>query len=183
MTKEALYTWGVMRAARPDDLPALREIETAAGAAFRDIDMSEVADDEPPTIADLAEFQADGRAWVAVDATDRPVAYLLVSPVDGNAHIDQVSVHPSHARQGLGRALIEAAAVWARSRGLTGLTLTSFADVPWNAPYYERLGFHALTEDQLTSGLRTIRDHEAARGLDKWTRATMRRPTHNPPSR
>ncbi|MDP9644312.1 GNAT superfamily N-acetyltransferase [Actinopolyspora lacussalsi] len=165
----------MIRNARADELPMLREIETAAGAVFREIGMHEIADDEPPTTAELAAFQADGRAWVAVDATDRPVGYLLASLVDGDAHIDQVSVHPDHARQGLGRALIEVVVGWARGRGLPGVTLTSFARVPWNAPYYERLGFHVLPDEQLTSGLRAIRDEESARGLDSWPRVAMRR--------
>lgn len=42
-----LYTSNMIRAARSDDLPALPEIETAAGAAFRDLGMGEIADDEP----------------------------------------------------------------------------------------------------------------------------------------
>lgn len=176
-----LYTSNMIRAARSDDLPALPEIETAAGAAFRDLGMGEIADDEPPTTTELAAFQVDGRAWVAVDATDRPVAYLLVSVVDGNAHIDQVSVHPGHARQGLGGALIETAASWARSRDLPGLTLTCFARVPWNAPYYARLGFYTLADEQVTSGLRAVRDQELARGLDKWLRVVMRRPVTDLP--
>ena len=62
------------------------------------------------------------------------VAYLLLDIVDAAAHIDQVSVHPSHARRGLGRTLIEAAADWAAGEGLESLTLTTFAEVPWNAP-------------------------------------------------
>jgi GNAT superfamily N-acetyltransferase len=138
--------------------------------------MAAVADDEPLPLADLAVFQADGRAWVATDAEDRPVAYLLVGVVDDGAHIEQVSVHPSHARQGRGRALIDTAAVWASQRGLTALTLTTFADVPWNAPYYERLGFRVLPDDQATSGLRRIRQREEAAGWARWPRVTMRRP-------
>ena len=59
---------------------------------------------------------------------------LLLDVVDGAAHIEQVSVHPDHARQGLGRALIEHASSWARSRDLHSLTLTTYVDVPWNGP-------------------------------------------------
>src|SRR6476646_10082429 len=54
----------VIRLARRDDLPALREVERAAGAPFRDVGMDAVADDEPPSIEELAVFQQDGRAWV-----------------------------------------------------------------------------------------------------------------------
>ena len=165
----------MIRAARADDLPLLRQLERAAGAAFRDLDMAAVADDEPPSVADLAVFQEDGRAWVAVDDADQPVAYLLLEVVDGAAHVEQVSVHPNHARQGIGKALLDMADGWAGQRGLTALTLTTYAEVAWNAPYYRRLGFQVLTEDQMSYGLRRLREHEAARGLARWPRVTMRR--------
>lgn len=106
----------MIRHARPDDLPELRKVERAAGLPFRGIGMDAVADDEPPTVAELAAFQADGRAWVFADPDDRPVAYLLVAVVDGHAHIEQVSVRPEHARRGIGRQLIEAAREWAVAR-------------------------------------------------------------------
>lgn len=138
--------------------------------------MHAVADDEPPTIEDLTAFQQAGMAWVFADEQDRPVAYLLVDAVDGYAHIEQVSVHPSHARRGLGRQLLDAAERWADQHGLAGLTLTTYSEVPWNAPYYERLGFRVLTEEEMTEGLRSVREHEAARGLDAWPRVTMLRP-------
>ncbi len=166
----------MIRAARADDLPVLRELERAAGASFRNLGMHAVADDPPPSLAELAVFQHEGRAWVVVDDGDMPVAYLLLDVVDGNAHIEQVSVHPDHARQGLGRTLLDTAASWAKDRGLAALTLTTYADVPWNAPYYLRLGFKIMSETQITCGLRRIQEHEEARGLDVWPRVTMRRP-------
>jgi len=165
----------MIRAARFHDLPALREPERAAGAAFRELGMHAVADDEPMFIAALAVFQENRRAWVITDEADRPVAYLLADVVDGNAHVEQVSVHPAHSRQGLGSTLLDTAAMWAGQHDLAALTLTAYADVPWNAPYYQRLGFHVLDEAQMTAGLRRIREHEAARGLAAWPRVTMRR--------
>lgn len=170
----------MIRCAQPNDLNDFRDIERVAGVAFCHLGMDEIAEDEPPTLEQLAVFQTDGRAWVAVDADDRPVGYLLVEPVDGNAHIEQVSVHPNHARQGLGRELIDAAAEWARSRNLTGLTLTTFAHVPWNGPYYQRIGFETLGEHDITSGLRAIREHEAVLGLDRWPRVVMHRSLARP---
>ena len=32
----------------------------------------------------------------------------------------------------------------ARNSGFTAITLTTFADVPWNAPFYRRMGFVEL---------------------------------------
>lgn len=165
---------GMIRPARTDDLPELREVERAAGLPFRGIGMDAVADDEPPSVGELAEFQADGRAWVFADPDDRPVAYLLVAVVDGHAHIDQVSVRPEHARRGIGRHLVEVAREWAFAHDLPELSLTTYADVPWNGPYYARLGFEVVAEDDLSPGLRAIRAAEAAKGLDAWPRVVMR---------
>ncbi|MET8848031.1 GNAT family N-acetyltransferase [Amycolatopsis sp. NPDC004625] len=166
----------MIRLARPDDLPALIDVEREAGALFRDVGMAAIADDDPGSVAELAAYQSAGRAWVSVDAADRPVAYLIADVVDGCAHVEQVSVRPSHARRGLGKALIETLAEWAASRGLTALTLTTFAAVPWNAPYYERLGFRVVPEAEFGPGLRSIRLAEAARGLDAWPRVALIRP-------
>lgn len=59
------------------------------------------------------------------------------------------------------------------------LTLTTFAHIPWDAPYYARLGFETISPDQLTPGLREIRRHEASAGLDAWPRVVLSRPLLN----
>ncbi|NUP22783.1 MAG: GNAT family N-acetyltransferase [Streptomyces sp.] len=164
-----------IRPVLPGELPALQDIERAAGAAFRDLGMAAIADDEPPALDVLEHYRRAGRAWVAHDDGDRPVGYLICEPVDGALHIEQVSVHPDHAHRRIGRALLAYAADRAHEENLTALTLTTFTEVPWNAPYYERLGFRVLDEAELTPGLRKIRAHEAELGLDHWPRVCMRR--------
>ncbi|MFC9327999.1 GNAT family N-acetyltransferase [Kitasatospora sp. NPDC057015] len=161
-----------IRSVTRDELPLLRQIEWAACECFRAIGMPEIAEDEPLPVAALARYLDEGTALVVVDAADRPVAYLLAEPVDGAVHIEQVSVHPEHARRGLGRALIDHLAAHTDA---PALTLTTFAEVAWNAPYYERCGFRPLTGAELTPGLREIRRQEAAHGLDRWPRLCMRR--------
>ena len=165
----------VIRSARRDEVELLRDIERAAGEAFRGIGMAEIADDEPPAADVLAAYVRDGRAWVGTDAADVPVGYLIADPVDGGLHVEQVSVHPRAARRRVGRALIEHAAGVALGAGMVALTLTTFAEVPWNAPYYRRCGFVVLSAAELTPGLRDIRAREAAHGLDRWPRVAMRR--------
>ncbi|MEV0253697.1 GNAT family N-acetyltransferase [Streptomyces sp. NPDC050732] len=165
------------------ELPALQEIERAAGEPFRALGMAAIADDEPPSTEELDRFRRTGRAWAAVDEGDEddaPVAYLIAEPLPDAAalHIEQVSVHPRAARRGVGRALIDHAAERARAEGAAALTLTTFADVPWNAPYYARIGFRPLAESDLTPALRKIRAHEAALGLDRWPRLCMARDLH-----
>jgi hypothetical protein len=50
-----------------------------------------------------------------------------------------------------------------------------FANAPLNGPYHQRCGFVALDDEELTPGLRVIRQREAAHGLDRWPRLRMRR--------
>ncbi|THA86214.1 GNAT family N-acetyltransferase [Streptomyces sp. A0592] len=164
-----------VRVVRPEELTALQDIERAAGRCFRDIGMPEIADDEPPAVGELAFYREAGLAWVAVDGADAPVAYLIAEHVDGNLHVEQVSVHPDQARRGIGRALLDHLAGFAVGGGVPALTLTTFTEVPWNAPYYVRCGFRALGEGALTPGLWEIRAREAAHGLDRWPRVCMRR--------
>ncbi|TWD83181.1 acetyltransferase (GNAT) family protein [Kribbella amoyensis] len=165
------------RLALPSDLPSLPALEVAAGDLFRQIGRVEVAEHPPPTAEVFEHFQAAGRAWVSTDADDRPVGFVLVKLIDGAAHVEQVSVHPSSARQGRGRALIDTVDAWAAARGLPALTLSTFSSVPWNAPYYARLGFRELSADELTPGLVEVLTAEAAIGLDPAERVCMRRET------
>ncbi|QES49876.1 GNAT family N-acetyltransferase [Streptomyces venezuelae] len=163
-----------IRAVDGGELPLLQDIERAAGRWFRDIGMPEIADDEPLSVAELARYQQAGLAWVAV-GTGGPVGYLIAEPVDGLLHVEQVSVHPDSARRGIGRLLLEHVAERAVADGVPALTLTTFTEVAWNAPYYERCGFRPLGEDDLGPELRAIRDREIAHGLDRWPRVCMRR--------
>jgi GNAT superfamily N-acetyltransferase len=170
----------IIRPARTSELPALQDIERAAGQPFVGIGMPEIAWDEPPPLPVLAASAQVGLLWVASGENasgekDEPVAYLMAEVVDGCLHIEQVSVHPDSARRRVGRALIEHAAGRAAADGLAALTLTTFASVPWNAPYYLRCGFRILDDTELTPALRAIRQHEAELGLDRWPRVCMRR--------
>nr|WSW41822.1 GNAT family N-acetyltransferase [Streptomyces sp. NBC_01001] len=164
-----------IRAVHIDELPLLQAIERAAGKCFRGIGMPEIADDEPLPLDELARYQRTGLAWVAVTEADAPLAYLIADRVDGNLHIEQVSVHPDGARRRIGRSLLEHLAARAAADSIPALTLTTFEDVPWNAPYYARCGFERLADGELSPGLKDIRDREAEHGLDRWPRICMRR--------
>jgi GNAT superfamily N-acetyltransferase len=164
----------VIRPASPGDAPVLREIERLAGERFRDVGMPEIADDEPLSLEVLAGHARAGRSWVALGSAGTPVGYVLVDVVDGGAHIEQVSVRPDHQGAGVGRALIDQVRTWALASGMDALTLTTFGDVPWNAPLYEHLGFRVLTERDLGPELRALRDAETAHGLDPARRVCMR---------
>lgn len=172
----------MIRAAGPDELSRLQDIEVAAGAMFRLVGMDAIAEDPPPELSDLAAHQRDGRILVATDMANLPVAYLTLEELDGWGHIGQVTVHPDHARQDLGRRLIIEAARRAADGGLRGLTLTTFRDVEWNAPYYKRLGFTEVPDNHGSEGIRRVVAAETAHGLNRWPRVVMEMPAVAPPS-
>jgi hypothetical protein len=71
--------------------------------------------------------------------------------------------------------LVDEAERWAVRSRLSAVTLTTFRDVPWNGPWYARLGFRELGEHEWTPAIRELRDEEHRNGLDKELRIVMRR--------
>lgn len=152
----------------------MQAAEIAAGRLFAEIGMQDVADDGAHETGVLDGYVRGHRAWVA-ERGGIVCAYALADVVDGAGHLEQVTVHPDQGRQGIGRLLIDTVAAWACARGYTALTLMTFRDVPWNGPYYRRLGFEDVPEAELGPGLRQLRANEVAHGLDISIRGAMRR--------
>jgi GNAT superfamily N-acetyltransferase len=163
-----------VRTSRGEDSPGLQEIERLAGEQFRAVGLDTVADNEPASVDELAEYAAQGRSWVAVDAADQSVGFVLVDEVDGNAHVQELNVCPDHQNQGVGRALLDRVRVWATETDRSAISLTTFAEVPWNRPHYERLGFRVFAEGEIGPELRALREVETAHGLDPAIRVCMR---------
>ncbi|MEO7261691.1 MAG: GNAT family N-acetyltransferase [Jatrophihabitantaceae bacterium] len=108
-----------------------------------------------------------------------PIGYIRIEVVDGQPHIEGLSVRPRQMRRGVGTALVNAACQWAAEQGFSQLTLCTFADVPWNGPFYARLGFTEIPASTLE--LQALREREARLGLDAMgRRCVMRRPLGQP---
>ena len=162
-----------VRRAQPADIESMQQIEIAAGSLFAEIGMHDVAEDGAHETELLAEYIADGRAWVAEE--DGAVGgYALIDILDAQAHLEQVTVHPQYSRRGIGRVIIDHVAEWARGQGYTAMTLLTLRDVAWNGPYYRRLGFVDLPDAEMGPELAALRAHEAVLGLDVALRGAMR---------
>lgn len=158
-----------IRAAHPQDYSALPAIEQAAGMMYLRTRYRDLA--FGPNVS--GHLDPDDRVWVAV-CDEVVVAFAIVKIFAEFAHIHELDVHPAQARRGLGRALITHIVHWARNRGFDALTLTTFLDVPWNAPYYKRLGFAVIEMSALPPHLKAILEAEARAGLDMTHRVGMR---------
>ena len=136
--------------------------------------MGEIDDDPPTELETLREAMAEERLWIAADENDVPVAFVYARHVDDSLYIQEFDVARAHQRRGIGARLIEAVCAAATARNFGAVTLSTFADVPWNAPYYARLGFSIVPNEALSSGMRAIEEEETAFGLDVSRRVFMR---------
>ena len=167
-----MYT---IAAARRRDLVLLPAIEVAAATLLAGYAPASVLI-ETTSQADLEEAQRCGRLWVAL-AEDVPVGFAYIEVLDpAVAHLEEIDVHPDHGRRGVGTALVFSVCRWAAANGYSCVTLTTFRDVPWNMPFYARLGFEEIPPEELRPALLSIIEDETRRGLDPSRRVAMRRP-------
>ena len=161
-----------IRLARPAEIERVRDIERRSATRFLETDLAWLAGDEPTAAETLSERIAQDGLLVAAEA-EEAVAFVMFREVEACAYVEQIDVLPSHAGRAIGSALLDAVATAARERGLAALTLSTFRDVPFNGPYYRRLGFVEIAV--LTPAMRQIRQEHEARGLDETARLYMRR--------
>ncbi len=135
--------------------------------------MDRIADEPAPEPDVYRPALEDGQLLVAVDERDAAIGFIRLEMLDGEPHVEQVSVHPDHAGRGIGASLLAAAEQLARAGGHRQVTLTTFRDVPWNGPYYTRLGWSRLPEADLPPELAAARQRERDLGLDEWPRQAM----------
>ncbi|PWC07173.1 GNAT family N-acetyltransferase [Mycetocola zhujimingii] len=158
-----------VRQARADDLEILEAIENEADALF--VSVFSIAGWRPaPSYAKPS--QENGFILVASDTLGSDaIGFAHVLEVPGGGHLEQLSVRPSAARRGHGRALVEAVKSESRLRGYERVTLRTFAHVPWNAPFYLSCGF--IERDPDSDFLRDLLLAEQQQGLGYGRRVQM----------
>lgn len=151
-----------VRFADEDDLTALFDVETAADTRF-----STVMDTANWPSATRGPERAALPGWILVVGTP-VVGFAHVLDLGGRLHLDQIAVHPDEQGRGLGRMLLWAAIGLTLDEGHDRLTLMTYADVPWNGPWYAAHGFAELTADvdpEAYAALAPFREVEAGLGL------------------
>lgn len=151
-----------IRRARKAELALLPGIEAAADRLF-----PEGRIPQPGDVVPLSELEkAHEEELVLVAASAEQVVGFAMARVHGSLlHLYAMAVHPDHGRSGIGTRLLTRIIQEAVRRRLSGVTLTTFADLPWNAPFYEKLGFHTLDPPSLSPMLRAILAREESVGM------------------
>jgi GNAT superfamily N-acetyltransferase len=137
-----------VRPARGNEVGELQNIDLASATLFRGtglIDFGPLGEPEQPIPEDrLRKGFGDGLIWVAVDQLDELVGFALCSDRGEDLYLDQLSVLPRHGRQGLGTRLVRRCLQEAEARSFRRVSLSTFRKVPWNRPFYRKLGFREI---------------------------------------
>jgi len=157
-----------------EHLSAIPAIELAAAAMFSEADLPVefrylVTEDDL-----LYRAQRDARLWVALTNDRTPVGFAMADIVDGSAHLDEMDVIPDFGRRGIGTRLINTLIKWARSVDYPLLTLITFRHLPWNAPFYEQLGFVSMDSSEVGEELSSLLVEEGNAGIDISKRTCMK---------
>ncbi len=158
-----------IRLATADHVPLLAAIEIAAAGIFPPGSIPDHIRSDSTPIETLLEAVQGGLLWVALSGEGEPVGYALMQLVEDAALLAQMDVHPDHMRQGIGSALVEQAVEHSRLFKKATLYLTTFTHVPWNAPFYAKLGFVAMNSADAPPFLKDILENEKRHGLSNRT--------------
>lgn len=162
-----------LRLARAEDAECLPPIERAAARLFAsDPGLGNIDPDDVLTVDQHRNFISKGHCLVAAMG-GRIVGFLSTQPFRRELHIWELSVHPDAQRLGIGAGLMRGCMIDARNAGFSALTLTTFRDISWNAPFYGRLGFAEIEDFAVHARLAATLEHEAEQGLPMERRCAM----------
>ncbi len=162
-----------VRMATHDDCQQLPAIEHAAAEMFRPLNLVDF--ENGPHVVSLEYLRqqcSEDLLWVAVQ-DEVAVGFVVADVRDGDFYIAELDVHPGHGRKGLGAALMKLACDEAFARGFDRVTLNTFRDVPWNAPFYTRLGFTEIDEADWRPWMVALAGRMEQSGMDLKTRVYM----------
>ncbi len=154
-------------------MQALPLIEASAGLAFLNSSQAAAAKSPATPAGFYPHLIAQGLVWVAADL-EGPFGFASTEAFEDGLHIWELAVRLDAQRQGAGRALLGAVSDDATRRGLPAVTLTTFTDVAWNAPFYRRMGYVEIPLTELSPRLAAVRVREGELGLDLKNRCAMR---------
>lgn len=166
-----------IRRAIPEDVAVLPEIERLAGHLFKtypgELGISEEMYENPNSVETFATAQGADRLWVATAAGGELIGFALVMEIEGYAHLEEIDVLPSYSGKGIGSVLLAKVCSWAKDTGYPAVTLRTFRDVPWNAPFYQSRGFRIVDSATLSAAHVGLEVSERQRGLRTDIRVTM----------
>jgi GNAT superfamily N-acetyltransferase len=164
-----------IRKARSTDIPLLEHVERSAAEVFRTVDLGFLLDGPTVDPYHLSSMAVSNHLWVAVNKWDQPIGFLGGETLEGNFHVVEISVSQDFQNRGIGKSLMKAMVEQVTQEGYRAITLTTYRDLPWNGPWYAKMGFVEVKAMEMGQTYLGILDHEAQNGLQIERRCVMRK--------
>ena len=168
------------RRATEKDIDTLTAIETNAASIFKDI--PELADlgGSHVAVETIHDWLSNGRVYIAED-NGTPAGFVAAIPRDTAVYVAEVSTLPAYQGKGVGTALLGLVMDWARERAASTddrprVSLTTYREVSWNAPWYRKLGFKEVEPETIgPKHVQKVRYDREERNLERngYTRCCM----------
>lgn len=138
------------------EIDRLAAVDRAADRLFLGCGIPEavaMVNGPPASPVDFGTMLESCHVAVACDGKDRPVGLAASQPIGQDLHLRLLAVDPDHGRRGLGTDLVREILAHGRRIGANRTTLSTFRGIPFNQPFYERLGFRELPLNEASDGL------------------------------
>lgn len=153
-----------IKAGENGQIPLLQALELRAAALFPDEVLPKHLKNQPTSVSTFKTAIATEQCFI-LTTDDTPLGFCIIGQLEDSLHLHEISIDPQYGRQGLGTQLLAFIIDLAGQRGHPSLTLTTFLDIPWNAPFYINNGFTIISKDGMSASLRDILENERRLGL------------------
>jgi GNAT superfamily N-acetyltransferase len=174
--EQAKHPTPTVRLARPSDVPLLGSVESSAATLFSTFpSLAHHSHGPPVPQSELEIYLSANNLWVAVDDADAPIGFLCGHSIDSSFYIAEISVAEDWQKKGVGRSLIERMCKDVKILSYSDVILTTYRDVPWNGPWYIKVGFEELHVKDWGEQITKKMELEKSEGFDMERRCVMKR--------
>ena len=162
-----------IRLARVDDAESFALVEADAATLLHEYPgLAGIPVPPAETAGHYRSVIAKGHCLTAVEK-DETAGFAAAGRVRRELHLHELSVRRQSQRRTIGGTLLRALMIDARNCGLQAVTLNTFRDIPWNAPFYARHGFVEVENFEGREHLSQSLEAAVAIGIPRESRIAM----------
>lgn len=151
--------------ARTEHIPIITQVEREAVSVYPPGIMPAYLKYQMLPYSDLMEGIMNDSLFVALTDNGRVQGFTLVRHFQNLALLSKVDVRPQIMRRGIGTQLINTALEKLPSWGHSHLWLTTFSNLPWTVPFYERFGFSIIQHANQPEMIQNLLKRDKENGL------------------
>lgn len=162
-----------IRLSRAEDAAAFSAVETDSAQLL--VDEPSLAGIPLPPSRGAEEYRGmiAQRHCLSAVAQDEVIGFAATRRHGRDLHLHELSVASDFQCKGIGGTLLRALKIDALNAGVRAITLHTYRDLPWNAPFYARHGWHCIEDLTGYPRLAAGQDAAVAFGLPRERRCAM----------